>query len=86
MDSPEVREALKLIDNLRLPHLDSRLLSSYINEALDPDLAASYVTENLRVGDAHSLLANWTYIVEASMYSLRFLHLVWTIYQLPLTP
>ncbi|XXG99277.1 hypothetical protein Hte_005614 [Hypoxylon texense] len=61
----EVRNALLLIENINLPHPSGSLLESFINEALNPVLAARYVKHRLLLGEASSLVADWCYIIES---------------------
>ena len=68
--SPEVRETLSFIEGLESPHLDNRLLASYIKEALNTVLTVRYVKDGLQTCDARPLLDTWTYIVEAIMSAL----------------
>ncbi|KAI1404934.1 hypothetical protein F4819DRAFT_494538 [Hypoxylon fuscum] len=60
----EVRSTLSLIESTRLPHPSGPLLESFVFEALNPVQAARYVKQRLLLGEASSLVADWSYIVE----------------------
>lgn len=62
----EVRSTLSLIESTRLPHPSGPLLESFVFEALNPVQAARYVKQRLLLGEASSLVADWSYIVECS--------------------
>lgn len=67
-----VREALSLIDDANLPHPRGPLLCAFVEEALDPGLAATYIEQNCERGDklqtqAALLASDWQYIVECGM-------------------
>ncbi|KAK0721768.1 hypothetical protein B0T26DRAFT_739204 [Lasiosphaeria miniovina] len=53
-----------LIEKLRLPHSSGRFLSAFVENALSPVSAARYVKGRLALGDARSLVSDWSYIVE----------------------
>ncbi|KAI0840596.1 hypothetical protein F5Y06DRAFT_243785 [Hypoxylon sp. FL0890] len=61
----EVRNTLSLIENTRLPHPSGPLLESYVSDAVNPVLAARYVKHRLQLGEASSLVADWSYIIES---------------------
>ncbi|KAF4943255.1 hypothetical protein FGADI_13532 [Fusarium gaditjirri] len=63
-------EAFSIIENEDLPHPLGKLLTSFIANALDPALAASYVLNHCppgqhRKADLHILISDWTFIVES---------------------
>lgn len=64
---------LSLLQSSDLPHPAGALLLSFVNEALDPNAAASYVLEACHASqglnprsELLSLVHDWTYIVESS--------------------
>ncbi|KAI2603351.1 kinase-like domain-containing protein [Hypoxylon fragiforme] len=61
----EVKSTLSLIEDTRLPHPSGPLLKSYVQEALNPLLAARYVKNRLEFGEGSSLVADWYYIIES---------------------
>ncbi|KAI4865650.1 hypothetical protein F4820DRAFT_447857 [Hypoxylon rubiginosum] len=61
----EVKNALSLIESTNLPHPLGSLLESFVDEALNPVLAARYVKRRLLLGEASSLVADWCYIIES---------------------
>ncbi|KAI2627299.1 hypothetical protein GGS26DRAFT_561306 [Hypomontagnella submonticulosa] len=61
----DVDSTLSLIENARLPHPSGPLLESFISEALNPILAARYVKHRFLLGEASSLVADWSYIIES---------------------
>jgi hypothetical protein len=61
-----VDKALSLIEAANLPHPSGSLLSSFVTDALNPTLAARYVTEKLSNGDALSAVQDWAYIIHSS--------------------
>ncbi|KAL7627723.1 hypothetical protein AAE478_001918 [Parahypoxylon ruwenzoriense] len=61
----EVKSTLSLIESTRLPHPSGPLLESFVSEALNPVLAARYVKHRLLLGEASSLVADWSYIIES---------------------
>lgn len=68
----DVREALSLAENANLAHPASALLSCFILDALNPQLAAKHVLEGCRRSQdleavLLSLVSDWSYIVESSM-------------------
>ncbi|KAI0843961.1 kinase-like domain-containing protein [Daldinia vernicosa] len=67
MDIPDdlVSSTLSLIESTRLPHPSGPLLESFISEALNPVLAARYVNHRLQLGEASSLIDDWSYIIES---------------------
>lgn len=65
----DVDSTLSLIENARLPHPSGPLLESFISEALNPILAARYVKHRFLLGEASSLVADWSYIIESGRFS-----------------
>lgn len=65
----EVKNALSLIESTNLPHPLGSLLESFVDEALNPVLAARYVKRRLLLGEASSLVADWCYIIESSDFN-----------------
>ncbi|KAI1144064.1 kinase-like domain-containing protein [Hypoxylon sp. FL0543] len=61
----EVKSTLSLIESTRLPHPSGPLLESFVSEALNPVSAARYVKHRLMLGEASSLVADWSYIIES---------------------
>lgn len=61
-----VNTALSLIDAITLPHPAGALLASFVKDALNPNLAAQYVTNRLSSGVAESLVHDWIYIILSS--------------------
>lgn len=67
--NPEINRVLSLIDNADLPHPSGALLSQFITEALDPFLAADFLSTACSNGDDKrpillGLAEDWTYVVE----------------------
>lgn len=69
---PQVNDALSLIQASDLPHPSGALLSSFVNEALDPPAAAEFVLGACHAGhgpntrpELLALVHVWTYIVES---------------------
>jgi hypothetical protein len=60
----EVHAALEAISAARLPHPSGPLLESFVNNALQPQLAARYARRAIDSGDGSLLASDWTYIVE----------------------
>lgn len=74
-DADEVKEALLLIERARLPHPSGPLLSPFVVEALNPQLAAEYILRICRhshdqQADLRSLVSDWSYVVESSTVRL----------------
>ena len=71
-----VYSTLSLIRSAKLPHPSSALLSSFVTEALDPYRAASYVSERLSADEDQSIVSDWTFIIDCSMYAspVRTIH------------
>lgn len=69
-----VNTALSLIDAIPLPRPAGALLASFVKDALNPNLAAQYVTNWLSSGDAHSLVRGWIYINSFQYVYLITLH------------
>ncbi|KAK4222193.1 hypothetical protein QBC38DRAFT_490472 [Podospora fimiseda] len=69
MDPPpindEVHKVLDLIESQGLPYPSGQLLGAFVTEALNPIIAAHYVKSRLQLGQASSLVANWSYIIES---------------------
>lgn len=63
--SNNVRDVLALIEHMRLPHPGEPLLSSFVRDAVDPELAASYVCGKVLERNEQSLVPDWTYIVQS---------------------
>ncbi|KAL2020647.1 hypothetical protein VTK56DRAFT_8137 [Thermocarpiscus australiensis] len=61
----EVHSALSLIENAGLPHPLDSLLSCFVNDAVDPLLAARYVHRGTAADSAQALVADWTCIIES---------------------
>ncbi|KAI0161773.1 hypothetical protein GGR52DRAFT_561098 [Hypoxylon sp. FL1284] len=61
----EVDDVLSTIENTGLPHPLIPFLQSYVSDAVHPVLAARYVKPRLELGEASSLAADWTYIIES---------------------
>ncbi|KAI1375836.1 hypothetical protein F4677DRAFT_460122 [Hypoxylon crocopeplum] len=61
----EVKSTLSLIESTKLPHPSGPLLESFVTEALNPVSAARYVKHRLLLGEASSLVADWSCIVES---------------------
>jgi hypothetical protein len=68
----DVMTALSLIEGVRLPHPYGPLLSAFIEEALNPVAAARYVRNIIGAGEIHSLLSDWTYVIESSNHPPHF--------------
>lgn len=64
-----VLEALSLIETSSLPHPLGPPLHSFVTTALNPIVAAQYLTERWALGEATLLVENWRYIVESSQSS-----------------
>ena len=62
----EPQSVFSLIEKAALAHPAGSLLESFVTDALNPVLAARYVKERLLIGEASSLVADWSYIVESS--------------------
>ncbi|KAI1810837.1 hypothetical protein GGS20DRAFT_589166 [Poronia punctata] len=63
-----VRNTLSDVENLEIPHPGGVLLSEFIEQALDPIAAATYVDSRLSDDgnqNALALLSDWIYIVES---------------------
>lgn len=69
----EVRAAHSLIEGAALPYPSQMLLSTFINKARHPDVAARYVQRAVAAGEAESLVMDWTYIIDSSELSPLFL-------------
>lgn len=67
----EVRAAHSLIEAAGLPYPSQMLLTSFVNKARHPDVAARYVQRAIIAGGAESLVMDWTYIIESSELSAR---------------
>ena len=65
--SPEVHDVLSRIDDLNLPHPSGPLLSSFILGAVDPHLAAQYLSPRLSPVEAREAVSVCAYIVNSSM-------------------
>jgi hypothetical protein len=75
----EIRNALSLIESARLPHPSGLLLASFVQEALNPLVAARYVQKRIQGGEIRSLVSDWIYIVESSEYILPRISLMLSI-------
>jgi hypothetical protein len=63
----KVHSALSLIETAGLPHPQGSLLKSFVQDAVNPEVAALYVHEGLITrGGAETLVSDWTYIVDSS--------------------
>ncbi|CAJ2507751.1 Uu.00g089370.m01.CDS01 [Anthostomella pinea] len=67
MDSNDasLRDTLSLIEETRLPHPLGPLLSSFVTEAMNPPLAARYISDRLLAGEGTSVASEWLYILES---------------------
>lgn len=72
----EVNEILSLIESAELPHPSGALLSSFVNEALNPRSAAEFVLARCDAGHRSerrtqllSLVDDWIYIVQSSKFT-----------------
>jgi hypothetical protein len=59
----EVDVALQRIKSAGFPCPSEPLLSSFVNNALNPQLAARYVNKALAGSEAELLVSDWTYII-----------------------
>jgi hypothetical protein len=62
----EVRNALSVIEGVRLPHPLGVLLSSFVKEAMNPVLAARYVLTRNSEGGLQELSSDWIDVVQCS--------------------
>ena len=62
----EVRDVLSQIENADLPYPSGPLLSSFVTGAVDPTLAARYLSARLVAEEARSVVIEWAYIVNSS--------------------
>lgn len=62
----QVQSTLALINAAKLPHPQGPLLASFILEALNPAVAAQYVSDRFDAGNVSDVVADWRYIVESS--------------------
>ncbi|KAG8428737.1 hypothetical protein J3459_002474 [Metarhizium acridum] len=60
-----IQDALSLVGDLPLPHPASALLSSFVLEARNPEVAAEYVQRQIADGQAHLLVSDWISIVNS---------------------
>jgi len=66
----KVQAAVSIVQQAQLPYPLDRLLESFVFEALNPRLAASFLQRHCHDGptlhsDALSLVSDWKYIVES---------------------
>ncbi|KAK6951382.1 hypothetical protein Daesc_007917 [Daldinia eschscholtzii] len=62
---------MSLVESARLPHPLGPLLESYVSEALNPVSAAQYIEHRLQLGEAASLVDDWSYIIESIAHNGR---------------
>lgn len=70
----KVQAAVSIVQQAQLPYPLDRLLESFVFEALNPRLAASFLQRHCHDGptlhsDALSLVSDWKYIVESVLQS-----------------
>ncbi|OTA98636.1 hypothetical protein M426DRAFT_17234 [Hypoxylon sp. CI-4A] len=61
----EVKSVLSLIESMKLPHPSGPLLECFVSSALNPIQAARYVKHRLSLGEASSLVDDWSYIIDS---------------------